>query len=523
MTKTGSLLIKENSDVQYVPPPLRSFRIIFILILLLGVGLRLAWVTRPFDHRIRTSWRQSDYIQIARNFEREGMNILFPRIDWRGDTPGYVEGEFPLVPWVGAVLYKIFGYQEWFLRTIPCFFSLLSLVLMGWLAVRLLPPGGALFATAAFAFNPLMVYLSTSIQPESTMIFLSLAAFAFLVRWDSESSFGNLLIASLFTGAAILAKSPAASVGLALGFVILRRNGLRTFVDLRVIVAGVTGVLPPLLWYGWAHRFYVVYGNSLGLSNESHYIGLDLLFPPAFLLGNLKWETLFVFTPCGWLLFLAALGASKRRLQPELIWYGAVWVFYVLAARTSGDDWAYYYHCSSVAPACLLMGAGYDRLVGRLHAKPRLVLGACTLLALLLMTTFLIYKRDTNDDLLPVREASLQFALDVPPSGMIVVKGGKKVDEKGFPVAYNEPMVFAWMDRKGFNYAPEDLSLATLEELCSRGGRYWVMRESEIPGMPEGMIEEVEKRFVLLANGPGGYRLYDLKPADKPANTPDSL
>ncbi len=487
-----------------------SYRFWLILILLLGTGLRLAWVTRPFDHRIRTAWRQADYIQIARNFDREGMNIFYPRIDWRGDTPGYVEGEFPLVPWVGAILYKVFGYQEWLLRTIPCFFSLLSLFLLAWFAHRILPPGGALFATAAFAINPLMVYLSTSIQPESPMIFLSLAAFVFLVQWDSEPTFRNLLGAALLAGLAILAKSPAAAAGLALGFVVLRKEGLKTFVDARVLIAGALGILPPLLWYGWAYRFYALYGNSLGLSNESHYLGLDLLFPPTFLLGNLKWETLFVFSPAGWLLLIAAWGTSLRRLRLELIWYGAVWVFYIFAARTSGDDWAFYYHSSSVAPACLLMGAGYGWLAGRLHKKLRLALGACTLLALLLMTVILIYKRDKNTDLPPIRETSQEFAKFIPPSEKIVVKGGKKFDEKGFPVAYNEPMVFAWMDRKGFNYAPEDLSLETLENLRSRGGRFWVMRESEISTMPEGMMEAVEKRYTLLAHGPGGYRLYDL-------------
>ncbi len=481
-----------------------------ILVLLLGMGLRLAWVTRPFDYRIRTSWRQSDYIQIARNFDREGMNILYPRIDWRGDTPGYVEGEFPLVPWVGAVLYKVFGYQEWLLRTIPCFFSLLSLALMAWLAARLLSTGGALLATAAFALNPLMVYLSTSIQPESPMIFFALAAFAFVVCWSQQPAFWKLLLASLVAGVAILAKSPAAAVGLTLAVVVIWKMGWKVLKDPWIYLAGVLGVLPPLLWYWWAHRFYVLYGNSLGLSNESHYIGLDLLFSPYFLVGNLKWETLFVFTPLGWLLAMVVFGAARRSFQPALIWYGAVWVFYILAARTSGDEWAYYYHCSSVAPACLLMGGGYVWLERRLSTKPRFALAMCTLLSLVVMTALLIYKRDTNTDLQPVMEASRQFAELVPSTEKIVVKGGRKLDGMGFPVAYNEPMVFAWMDRKGFNYALEDLNLEMLERIHSRGGRYWVMRESEIVGMPEGMMQEVERRFTLLSRGPGGYHLYDL-------------
>lgn len=39
------------------------------------------------------------------------MNILYPRVDWRGDTPGYVEMEFPALPWVAGGLYHLFGEQ----------------------------------------------------------------------------------------------------------------------------------------------------------------------------------------------------------------------------------------------------------------------------------------------------------------------------------------------------------------------------------------------------------------------------
>src|SRR5262245_15072674 len=71
-------------------------------ILVAGVIARLAYVGRPFDDRLENPWRQSDYFQVARNFEREGMNILYPRIDWRWATPGYTEMELPLLPWLGG-------------------------------------------------------------------------------------------------------------------------------------------------------------------------------------------------------------------------------------------------------------------------------------------------------------------------------------------------------------------------------------------------------------------------------------
>jgi hypothetical protein len=487
------------------------------VILFTGLALRLAYVTRPFDHRIRTTWRQSDYIQIARNFDREGMNILYPRIDWRRNTPGYVEAEFPLVPWLGAALYRTCGYHEWYLRAVSCLFAVAALLLFAWLASRLLPPAGALFAVAAYAVNPLLIYLSTAIQPEPLMMFLSLAAFVLILRWEQQPDFTNLLAASLAVSASILAKTPAAPLGLLLAWVVLKKKGFQAFSDWRVYAAGLIGILPPLLWYRWAKHFWTVYGNSLGISNETHFLGLDVLLPPWFLLGNLKWETLAVFSPAGWFLLLAALFFAHGRLNYAGLWYALVWVCYMVAARTSGDDWAYYYHCSSVAPACLLMGSGVGALLAPHRPLPlwlqawrrpaAALLSGAALLGLMGVMGLLIRLRDTNTDLLAMRQCAQEFAAVVPADGKIVVKGGRMFDELGHPVAWNEPMVFAWMDRKGFNYGLEELSLETIERIAKEGGRYWMVLRSDLE--KAGIEAEAERRFRRVADC-DGYTLYDL-------------
>src|SRR5262249_43511067 len=147
-------------------------------------------------------------------------------------------------------------------------------------------------------------------------------------------------------------------------------------------------------------------GLSLGVSNESHFIGWDMVMPPRFLRGIVKWETLGVFTPVGWLLALAALRLPFARVERLVVWYAAAWVFYVVSARTSADDWAFYSHGLSVAPACLLMGAGVaafqgsftgPRRWGRLAAwEPRLgrLLVVGTMVGLVTATAYLVYKRD---------------------------------------------------------------------------------------------------------------------------------
>src|SRR5579875_2895282 len=114
------------------------------LVLLAGLVAWTAYVHRQLDYRIRSPWRQADYTGIARGFAREGLDILYPRIDWRGAGPGYVEGEFPL-------LLRAFGDRPWLLRLPPLACTITSLFVFYGLARRLLPPAGVLLATAAFA------------------------------------------------------------------------------------------------------------------------------------------------------------------------------------------------------------------------------------------------------------------------------------------------------------------------------------------------------------------------------------
>jgi hypothetical protein len=500
-----------------------GYRAAWYAVLLVGIAVRVAYVGRPFDYRISNPWRQSDYFAITRNFDREGLNILYPRIDWRGDQPGYAEMELPVLPWLGALLYRVVGPHVQVVRALSAGFEVVALLLFAALAPKLLPPAGALFAVLAFASNPLLVLHSGALQPEPVLDACTLACMALLCRWEARPRPALLFAAALAAAAAALAKLPAAYLALVMAYVVLRRLGWRALARPSVYAAACIAALPPLLWYAWARHFWTLYGLSLGVSNESHLIGWDLLLPPTFLLGILALETAGVFTPAGWLLALAALRLPWQRIALPAVWYGAVWVFYVLAARTTGDEWAYYYHSLSVAPAALLMGAGLSVFLerraipvtwGRLAEWQRgigLGLAATTLAGSIAVAVFLIERRD-HDRAYRYRMYSCarEFAPLVPPDGLIVAYGGSMFDERGHPVAHDESMLFAWMDRRGFNYGAEDLSLATLDAIAARGGRYWAVETSELE--QRGLAAQVDAHYRRLADCDLGFALYDLTP-----------
>src|SRR6266536_3251076 len=83
--------------------------------LVAALSVRLAGITEPLVDT--WSWRQTDVAMIAENFYQHGFKLLYPQIDWAGSFPGYVGTEFPLVPFLAALLYLPFGVQDWIGRS----------------------------------------------------------------------------------------------------------------------------------------------------------------------------------------------------------------------------------------------------------------------------------------------------------------------------------------------------------------------------------------------------------------------
>src|SRR5581483_6442938 len=142
-----------------------------------------------------------------------------------------------VLPWVGALLYRVVGYHEAVLRLLSALCAVAHLLLFAWLATTRLPPGGALVATAAVAVNPLLVYFATAITPESLATLVGLGAVVLLLR-------GRLAAAGGAMGGATLVKPQAACL-----LPLLLWRGWREPRAARLAVTGLLAVVPPLAWY----------------------------------------------------------------------------------------------------------------------------------------------------------------------------------------------------------------------------------------------------------------------------------
>jgi len=225
---------------------------------ILAVAARLILIDQPYVDS--WSWRQSDVAAIARNFEKNGFHFAYPQIDWAGDAPGYVGTEFPILPFVAAICYKIVGVHDWIGRLQAVIFFAASLPFLFLLVRHIFGETAAIWATFFYSFAPLNVFTGRSFMPDVPSLSLALIGLYFFLRWIEDERATFLIGAAIMISLALLIKLPTVIIGVPLVFLVwqkwhwhfLRQSALRLF-------AAAT-ILPSLAWYWHAHqiaeRFY---------------------------------------------------------------------------------------------------------------------------------------------------------------------------------------------------------------------------------------------------------------------------
>jgi hypothetical protein len=274
------------------------------------------------------------------------------------------------------------------------------------------------------------------------------------------------------------------------------------------LLFGAISVVPAALWYLHAKSLWLTYGNSLGVSNEYHWIGRDFFANGYFIKGILQNELLHVWVIFGALVGLFALwrGFREEAAKHALVWLASAFAFYIVACRTTADDWAFYYHIFSVPAAGLLIGLGAKLLIALAEklrnayknettAAHLASLATVGVITLVLASIFLLEAKELRSNVLDrrVEVADHKFARELRPKltadGPIVASGGHCTDSDGYPVAYNASYMFYWLDRKGWNVCVEDQSAAKLRELAAKGAVYFVAEKKYLAAKPSAESE----------------------------------
>jgi len=118
-------------------------------------------------------------------------------------------------------------------------------------------------------------------------------------------------------------------------------------------------IIPNAAWVIHSHQFWQDYRMSLGVTNEGHIIGTDILFMRKYYQGFLSATTAFVTSYPGFITAIAGLWIVRKTsiARPLYTFAISLGFFYFTTLYTTGASWAFYYHSLSVPFVGILFGA----------------------------------------------------------------------------------------------------------------------------------------------------------------------
>jgi 4-amino-4-deoxy-L-arabinose transferase-like glycosyltransferase len=441
----------------------RYFKIQYII--LLALLLRLYNISSPLIgiH----SWRQADTAAMARNFFENGMNILYPQVDWGGNTAGYVESEFPLYPYLVAAVYKILGINELWGRLLSILFSLAAIYYLYRLVSEIIDKKTALWSALLTAVLPLNVFFSRAFMPESAMLACSVAGIYYFNRWTEDESIRSLGLSALFVSLASLLKLPALYLGVPIFFLAWKKYRSDLFFNFRLWMYASGILLSVFLWYYHAHRILLNGGLTFGIweYGSDKWGNWELLstfkFWNGILLQSLAEKH---FTWAGFILFISGLFLTRKSGKEYVfdVWLLSVFVYFIIVAR--GNYVHSYYQLPFMIPGVVYPAKVFSRFFIRKEGKRTVVLVLAVCLSGILILGAWRYLQYMQYEV-PEKSAEFRLALEIDkntaPDKLLVLMDGR------------DPTVFYLSHRKGWHLAPGELSSDFLQRKIGNGAGYF--------------------------------------------------
>ncbi|MCX6198086.1 MAG: glycosyltransferase family 39 protein [Bacteroidetes bacterium] len=448
-------------------------------------------------------WRQTQTQSTIINFYEEDMNILHPHRNDRGDSDGMFRMEFPLMQWLVACVYTVFGNH--LIITRVCMFIIGLFTILGiYQLLQSLFRNTTLSLMGAWAFNfsPCFYYYTINPLPDNLALCCAVWGIAFFFIWYNNERWQHLLLSGVLLSIGALCKLPFVVYYIVpvLFFVLQVFQKKR---DGKKIITAVVLFIPlilPLLWYvtvmpQWNGNMIVK--GMLNNQETSNRIVEFLLHNLISTLPELLLNYGSVFFFLAGFYFLITKNAFKDfRFKLILSWSVVVLIYFLFEINAIGT--AHDYYLFPLYPLLFMLVAygAYHLYNSSIKAIRYLTLG------LLLLLPFTCYLRmqsrwnadspGFNKDLL-VYKSELQNA--VPKNALVVV--GNDVSHFIF---------FYYIDKKGWGFHNDELTAEQLRLMIKKGAKY-LYTDSRVTDGDVNIIQCLDK----LVLERGTIKVYSLK------------
>ena len=434
--------------------------------LIFAVTARLVLVNQPYiDH---WSWRQSDVATIARNFSANGFPFAYPQIDWAGDASGYVGTEFPILPFLAAICYKIAGIHEWIGRSQAVIFFAVSLPFFFLLVRESFGSTAAIWATLFYSFAPLNVFAGRSFMPDVPSLSLALIGLYYFLRWLDNERPIFLVWAAIAISLALLVKLPTAVIGAPLLFLVWQKWGWNFLKRPGLWFFAANTILPSLAWYWHAHqiaeRFY-----------PHHFFGEG-----GIRIENFGWYWNIVrltatlsLTPVLAIMAIIGLFVAPRGKYAWLFhwWLAAMVLFIIVAGYGNRHPW---YQLPLVPIAAAFAGAACAFFRSKISSRVVVMTFSILLASSFAILAYLYVRPLYRSSAAALRDAGMELRKTTAPGSLIIAADS------------GDPTIFYYAERKGWHFLEEGgiydgnpsdspQAIADLEQLRGRGATHFVL------------------------------------------------
>ena len=497
-----------------------------ILTSILAVAVRLIWIDQPYIDN--WSWRQSDVAAISRNYFQGGFRFARPQIDWAGNESGYVGTEFPILPFLAAICYKIFGVHEWIGRVQALILFALSLPFFFLLVRKIFGEIAATWALFFYSFAPLGIMAGRCFMPDMPSLSLSIIGLYFFVRWIDRGGLKLFAASAALISLSVLIKATSIIIAAPLLYAAVAAVYDRRKIDFQksdghrpplqsLALLATIALFPSAIWYWHAYQisqqFY-----------PHHFFGAGgvKIMPLAWYWDIAKQIPTSEMTPV--LFLLGAFGvwqARSARLRQGYgaagigalyAWLVAVIVFIVVVGFGNRHPW---YRLPLVPVFAAFAGAACAFFAAKIPHRATRISLSILLIVLFGLPSFVYARQLYQSTAAPMRDAGLVLKKVAEPSALLVAADN------------GDPTIFYYAERKGWHFLEKNgiyngepidgaQAIVDLEALRKRGASFvvftsntsWWLDYYEIFG------QYVEGTSTLV-EATSEFKIYKLNPVSK--------
>jgi len=469
------------------------------LIIIAGFRTRRININQPILET--AGWRQCYTASIARNFYYNGMNIFYPQVSYGGNTAGYIGGaEFNLYPFMVALLYKVFGVHECLGRLASIIAFCGGAFFLYKLTKKYAGTTSGLITLLFFTFNPYIFFYSRAFQPESAMLFFSIAMLYFFSEWIDKEGWWRFTLMTLFATLAFLVKIPTICLGLPLLYLCLQKYKLNVLKQWKLWIFTAVSILLTFLWYNHSNYLKTIEG---GISNNTlsftyyvfeysiYYAMRFSFYKKVFFNEVFEKDLIYV----GGVFFVLGIIFTLRKREFRYIhyWLLAILVYFFIAAKEV--EWHTYYTIPIIVPASIYIGYAIKNSLKLINAYKITGIKKIVLQALFVIMVVALplisYHKITG------RYKAKRLEKDYP-----VQVAGNIVDETAFEndlvicCIWGGPELLYYCNRRGWNMDANSCSIEGIEALKKEGADYFVTTKLDV--IESSVIDYLKKNYETI-------------------------